>query len=89
MNAFRDSLAIAARLAKADPGKAGWQRDVAVSHAKIGNAQRALGDTTAARQSIAAGKAIITRLVADYPEWAKWKTDLAWLDAQLAALDAK
>ena len=32
LKAFRDSLAISERLAKADPGNAGWQRDLSVSH---------------------------------------------------------
>jgi hypothetical protein len=34
------------------------------------------------------GRAIVARLVADNPDWAEWKRDLAWFDAQLAALDA-
>ena len=33
-------LAIADRLAKADPGNAGWQRDLSVSHEKIGDVLR-------------------------------------------------
>jgi hypothetical protein len=32
---FRDGLAIAERLAKFDPGNAGWQRDLIVSYKKI------------------------------------------------------
>ena len=32
LKAFRDSLAIVDRLAKADPGNAGWQRDLSVSY---------------------------------------------------------
>ena len=31
LKAYRDSLAIAERLAQADPGNAGWQRDLSVS----------------------------------------------------------
>jgi hypothetical protein len=34
---YRDSLAIADRLAKSDPGNAGWQRDLSVSYEKVGN----------------------------------------------------
>jgi hypothetical protein len=37
LQAYRDSLAIAERLAKADPGNAGWQRDLSVSYSKVGN----------------------------------------------------
>ena len=31
LKSYQDSLAIADRLAKADPGNAGWQRDLSVS----------------------------------------------------------
>ena len=34
---YRASLAICERLAAADPGNAGWQRDLSVSHNKIGD----------------------------------------------------
>ena len=50
-NAFRHSLAIAERLATADPGNAGWQRDLSVSHNKIGDVQRAQGNLAAALTS--------------------------------------
>ena len=32
LKTFRDGLAIADRLAKSDPGNAGWQRDLSVSY---------------------------------------------------------
>jgi hypothetical protein len=35
----RRPLAIAERLAKADPGNADWQRDLSVSHNTIGDVQ--------------------------------------------------
>ena len=38
------SLAIADRLARSDPGNAGWQRDLSVSYNKIGDVQVAQGD---------------------------------------------
>jgi len=37
---YRASLAIRERLAKSDPGNAYWQRDLAWSHYKIGDALR-------------------------------------------------
>jgi hypothetical protein len=37
LKAYRDGLAIADRLAKADPGNAGWQRDLSVSYNKVGD----------------------------------------------------
>ncbi len=44
LNAYRDSLAIRERLAKADPENAGWQRDLSVSYEKVGNVLVAQGD---------------------------------------------
>ena len=41
--AYQAALAIAQRLAAADPGNAGWQRDLSVSHNKIGNLAVAAG----------------------------------------------
>jgi len=41
LTSYRASLAIRERLAKADPGNAGWQRDLSVSHERIGDVQRA------------------------------------------------
>ena len=55
-------LAIAERLAKADPGNAGWQRDLSVSHNKIGDVQREQGDLAAALTSYRASLAIAERL---------------------------
>jgi hypothetical protein len=36
-NTYRDDLAISDRLATADPGNAGWERDQSVSYNKIGD----------------------------------------------------
>jgi hypothetical protein len=36
LTSYRASLAIRGRLAQADPGNAGWQRDLSVSQEKIG-----------------------------------------------------
>ena len=40
---YRDGLAIRERLAKSDPGNAGWQRDLSVSYNKIGDVLVAQG----------------------------------------------
>jgi tetratricopeptide (TPR) repeat protein len=37
LKAYRDSLSIRERLAKADPGNAGWQRDLAINKERIGD----------------------------------------------------
>lgn len=36
---YKASRAIRERLAKADPGSAGWQHDLSVSHERIGDVQ--------------------------------------------------
>ena len=59
---YQASLAISERLAQADPGNAGWQRDLSVSHDKIGDVQRAQGDLAAALTSYQASLAIRDRL---------------------------
>jgi hypothetical protein len=44
LEAFRRSLAMAERLAAADPGNMEWQRDLAVSHYKLAGLARQHGD---------------------------------------------
>ena len=36
LKTFREGLAIRERLAAADPGNAGWQRDLSVSYDRVG-----------------------------------------------------
>ena len=62
VSAFRHSLAIADRLANADPGNAGWQHDLSVSHNKIGDVQVEQGNLPAALTSYQASLAIADRL---------------------------
>ena len=66
------TLAIAERLAKADPGNAGWQRDLSVSHERIGEVQQAQGDLAAALTSYQASLAIAERLAKADPGNAGW-----------------
>ena len=54
LNAYRDSLAIAERLAKADPGNAGWQADLAASHGKLGQLYVRMGNKAEARRMFGA-----------------------------------
>ena len=83
---YREAAAMADRLAKADPGNAGWQRDLSVSYAKLANAYRTAGQLPQAREQLTAGRTIIARLTETYPDWSQWKKDLAWFDGQIAAL---
>ena len=57
-----------------------------LSYAKLANGYRTAGQLPEARQQLVAGQAIIARLVAQHPDWAEWKKDLAWFDGQIAAL---
>jgi predicted Zn-dependent protease len=50
LKSYQDSRDIIGRLAKADPGNASGQRDLAVSYNKIGDVQKEQGDLSAARQ---------------------------------------
>ena len=43
---FREGLAIRERLAAADPGNAGWQRDLSVSYDRVGDVLVAQGNIT-------------------------------------------
>src|SRR4051794_5305944 len=70
---YRDSLAIAARLAQSDPGNAGWQRDLSVSYNKVGDVQRAPGDLTRALASYRDSLAIRERLAQSGPGNAGWQ----------------
>jgi tetratricopeptide (TPR) repeat protein len=74
---FRDSLAIADRLAKADPGNAGWQRDLSVSYDRIGDVQVKQGALTDALQSFRDSLAIRDRLAKADPGNAGWQRDLS------------
>ena len=65
------------RRTDADPGNAGWQRDLSVSHEKIGNLAMAAGDLTAARDAYTAALAIAQRLADTDPGNAGWQRDLS------------
>jgi hypothetical protein len=85
LTSYQASLAIRDRLAKSDPGNAGWQRNLSVSYKKVGDTYRKAGQLTKAREALAAGRAIIAQLVAQYPDWVQWKQDLAGFDQQIDA----
>src|SRR5260370_76337 len=60
----------------ADPGNAGWQRDLSVSHNKIGDVLSAQGDLTAALAAYLASLDISQGLAAADPGNAGWQRDL-------------
>ena len=78
LKSYRDSLAITERLAKADPGNAGWQRDLSVSYNKVGDVQEAQGDLPAALKSYqATASPSADRLAKADPGNAGWQRDLS------------
>ena len=62
MKSFRDGLAIRERLAKADPGNAGWQRDLSVSYDRVGDVQVAQGNLADALKIVPRRAAIVEGL---------------------------
>jgi tetratricopeptide (TPR) repeat protein len=63
--------------AAADPANTGWQRDLSVSHNKLGDMAAAAGDRTAARTHYQAGLDIAARLAAADPANTQWQRDLS------------
>jgi hypothetical protein len=78
MSSYQTALAIAERLAKADPGNAEWQRDLSVSHDNIGDVQQAQGDLAAALSSYQAD-----------PGNAGWQRDLALTYGRVASIEIR
>ena len=77
LTSYQAGLAIMERLAKSDPGNAGWQRDLSVSYKKVGDVQVAQGNLPAALTSYQAGLAITERLAKSDPGNAGWQRDLS------------
>jgi tetratricopeptide (TPR) repeat protein len=63
--------------AAADPANTGWQRDLSVSHNKLGNIAEAAGDLTTARTAYQASLDIRQRLAAADPANTGWQRDLS------------
>ena len=87
LKAFRAGLAIADRLAKADPGNAGWQRDLSVSYERIGDVLVDQGNLPEALKAFRAGLAIADRLAKADPGNAGWQRDLIVSYVKLAGID--
>jgi len=74
---YRASLEITQRLASAAPADAQLQRDLAVSHDKVGDVIFAQGDAAAALVEYRAARNLREALVAKDPDKAEWKVELA------------
>ena len=51
LNPIRQTFAIAERLAQADAGNAGWQRDLSIAYEEVGEVQLKQGDLAGALKS--------------------------------------
>ena len=65
------------KLAAADPGNAGWQRDVSVSLDKVGDVRLAAGDRAGALAAYEESLAIRRKLAAADPGNAGWQRDVS------------
>jgi tetratricopeptide (TPR) repeat protein len=77
LKSFREGRAIAERLARADPGNAGWQRDLSASYYRIGDVLVGHGNLAEALKSFRDGRAIAERLAQSDPGNAGWQCDLS------------
>ncbi len=77
LKSFSDSLAIAERLAKAEPRNMEWQRDLSVSFNKLSDVRKEQGDLTGALTSYRDSLEIRDRLATSDPSNEGWQRDLA------------
>jgi tetratricopeptide (TPR) repeat protein len=68
---------VAERLARQDPANADWQRDLSISHERIGAIRQAQGDMAGARESYEAYQAMAERLARQDPTNADWQRNLS------------
>ena len=73
--------------AKADPGNAGWQRDLALSFGRVARVEARQGDRVRALGAFRQGRDIIARLKAASPTNATLPRDLAWFEAEIVTLE--
>jgi hypothetical protein len=82
---YQASLAIRERLAQADPGNAGWQRDLAVSFGRVGMVESRQGTREDALKAFRSGPDIIARLAKQSPANVTLPKDLTWFDRQISS----
>ncbi len=77
MRRYEDGLAIRERLARQEPQRADFQRDLSVSYEKLGDLLRGLGQGGPAREHYEKALAIAERLARQEPERADFQRDLS------------
>ena len=83
---YQAALDIRTKLAAADPANTEWQRDLSISHDRLGNMAAAAGDLAAARDHYQAALDIRTKLAAADPANSQWQRDLAVVRQRIADL---
>jgi phage tail protein X len=73
LKSYSDSLGVAEKLAKQDPGNPDWQRDLFVSYIKVGYVQSAQGDLAGALKSYRDSLGIVEKLAKQDPGNARWQ----------------
>jgi len=86
LTAYQDGLTIRQRLAATNPGNAGWQRDLAITYARIASVLSSQGDTANALEQFRLGRAIIAHVLEKSADNAQLPKDLAGFDAAIANL---
>jgi hypothetical protein len=71
----------------ADPTNTGWQRDLSVSHERLGDVAVAAGDLAAARTAYQAGLDIAVRLAAADPTNTGWQREAQAMEERLAEVE--
>jgi tetratricopeptide (TPR) repeat protein len=77
LKSYRDSLAIAERLAASDRSNTGWQRDLSRSYSSIGDVLMVQGKSDEALKSYQDGLAIAEWLTSADPNYAGWQRNLS------------
>jgi hypothetical protein len=89
LDAYRSELAITARSAAASPKNAGWQREIAVAHEKLGDVLRAQDNVVGAREAYRTSTTIMERLAAADSKNVAWQRELAVVRGKLARHSAR
>ena len=87
LTSYQTSRAIFERLAKADPGNAHWQRDLALSYGRVALAEMRQGVGDDGLKSFRRGREIIAQLIRRSPDNTSLRRDLAWFDSQIDTHD--
>ncbi|MGE3489800.1 MAG: protein kinase [Vicinamibacterales bacterium] len=84
--AYEESLALAERVTRGDPGNAAWQLGLGTSHFYVGDIKRRRGDLDGALVHFRAYQEIARRLVERDPSNVEWKLELSYGYSNVAAI---